>query len=99
MLVGDPSIGEMRLGSCVTITGRIQNGRLFAFWNQETLGLRGSSLSEGVWTLYNFQFQGMQDGLPLLEQTERAQVLLCGNPSLSSFTSIVELCSGMGGMD
>ena len=88
----------MRFGSRVTVTGHAQGDCLYAFWHQETLGLRGTSLSDGVWTLYDFQYQGVQDGLPILEQTEGSWALPCGSPSLSSYTSIVELCSGMSGM-
>ena len=102
MVIGDCSAGSCKEGDTITLVGLVflerAKAKFEAYWDKEVFDLHHTTLHPGVWTLYDSQYGGVQDGrFQLLEQpSSRAHV--CGPCSPDAFRSMVELCCGLGGI-
>ena len=60
--------------------------------------LRDASVQPGLWTLYDYCFEGGLDGFSQLRELPTSRAIACGPKSWDSFRSMVELCCGLGGI-
>ena len=100
MLTGDPCAASLTPGEDVVLSGLslAESGLFKALWHDELYLLQGCTLPEGRWTLYQYRFMGWSNEHPILGKHGDSQEYPHGTRSLKSFRTIVELCSGMGGM-
>ena len=94
----DPSIRGLLAGDKVTIVVKtISDHMVLGLWHEERFSLP-EPLGAGVWTLYDFLFQSVQDGVGQLSQDSQSLAVECKALGNSSFLTMKEVCAGIGGM-
>ena len=102
MLYGDRSFNELKAGD--TWTGVVEafqvNGgvTLVAKWKREALQIQGEHPTSGVFTVYDFIFCGMQGDIAQLEKKDASGIFERGVVCTKTFRTLVDLCSGLGGL-
>ena len=97
MTVGDVSLSGLRSGDLVDITvAMVSPGFYTGWWHGDRFFIEG--LGAGTWTLFDYRFVSVRDGVGVLEQTVDSYA--SQKPALShdSFITLIETCSGLGGI-
>ncbi|CAE6966038.1 aquIMA [Symbiodinium sp. CCMP2592] len=97
MALGDPSLRELSLGQLVDIVVVHIHGDTFkGLWNCDLFACKG--LGPGVWTLYGFVLDHIDQNTGHLRATDTSKAFLRPEASPDSVTTLVEVCSGIGGI-
>ena len=102
VILGDPARGSLQIGDSVTMAGTIywedSACYLHGLWHGEVYRVTSTGLFSGVWTLYDFRFDGTCSGIPVLVWQRDSLQLPCKQASPASFRSMIEVCCGLGGI-
>ena len=97
-MLGDILLRDIQVGTPWTGVIAVHAGECTAVWHGEALLLEGIELGDGRHTLYNFIYSGLRGGVPILTLHSDSQAFQARPTVTRSFRTLVDLCSGLGGM-
>ena len=97
-MFGDSPLSGLSEGFAWTGVVEVTEGVVTALWHKEAVQLVDHDLEAGRYTLYNFVFAGLQGGIPALRSDPESVCLAAKPRTTESFRTLVDLCSGLGGM-
>ena len=97
-MLGDHPFEGLQVGSLWTGVIEAREGKFRALWHDQLFVAKGLPLEDGRYTFYNFVLEECCDGVPVLVKSESSHYFAAKKSLTRSFRTIVDLCSGLGGM-
>ena len=103
MALGDPDLQGLCTGSALDLVFKVDNvkgSRAFvtALWTREKCVCDLDLVLGATYTVYGARLGGICESLPLLQCTAGSLLFRHPDMMLQSFTSLVEVCAGIGGI-
>ncbi|CAE7238032.1 aquIMA [Symbiodinium sp. KB8] len=96
-LLGDPALRDLAPGSSLDIIVVHVHGNIFkGLWHGDMYNC--TCLGQGTWTLYGFILVSVGQNMGFLQSTVDSVAFKCSERGASSFSTLVEVCSGIGGI-